>query len=273
LAKGSKLRALTRDPDSPNARQLAAAGVEVVKGDFNERASIRNAVKGVDTVFAMSTPYEKGVEKETENGVALADIAKKAGVRHFVYSSVSDADKDTGIPHFDSKFRVEEHIKEIGLPYTIIGPVYFMENLLGPFVMPALKSGAFAQPLPKHRKLQMVSVKNIGEFAALVIGKRDEHLNRRVDIAGDELTGAELVKLVSSVSGKRIVYKELPLDKMLEEQRDFGLMYQWFERAGYSVPLKVLRDNYPEVNWLGFAEWAAMQDWSVIKGGARTSTG
>jgi uncharacterized protein YbjT (DUF2867 family) len=57
------------------------------------------AARGVDAVYAMSTPFEQGAEKETAQGMTLTDAAKAAGVAHLIYSSVASANRATGIPH------------------------------------------------------------------------------------------------------------------------------------------------------------------------------
>src|SRR5882757_9881217 len=108
LDHGHQVRAVTRQPDSPAAKALAARGVELVVGDLTDRPAMEAAARGVDAVFAMGTPYENGTAVEIQQGVTLADAAKAAGA-FLVYSSVSNADQKTGVPHFDSKYEVEKH--------------------------------------------------------------------------------------------------------------------------------------------------------------------
>jgi len=130
LPKGYSIRTLTRKPDSPKAKQLAKEGVEVMKGDFSDSNSLIKAAKGVDTVYAMTTPFEEGTEAEVKQGIAISDAVKKAGVGHFIFGSVANANLNTGIPHFESKYEVEKHIISLGIPYTISAPVFFMDNYL-----------------------------------------------------------------------------------------------------------------------------------------------
>ena len=126
--QGFAVRALTRDGQSPAARALAAEGVEVVQGDLDDRASLDRALAGAYGVYSVQNFALTGVEGEVRQGTTLADAAKATGIQHFVYSSVGSADRQTGIPHFESKFRIEEHIRAIDLPHTILRPVFFMEN-------------------------------------------------------------------------------------------------------------------------------------------------
>ncbi|MAG37179.1 MAG: nucleoside-diphosphate sugar epimerase [Dehalococcoidia bacterium] len=264
LTRGHRVSALTRNPDSPAARALQQLGAHLVAGSFDEPASLANAAEGADAVFAVSTFFEGGLEAETRQGIAIADAAKAAGVQHLVYNSVANADQNTSIPHFDSKYRVEQHIQAIGVPHTIIGPVYFFDNMYGPFVLPGLQQGTLEQALPADRALQGVAVADIGAFAALVLEHRDEFLGRRVDIGSEELTGREYATAIARASGLPISYSEVPLAQIRAMNQDAATMMEWLNRVGYSADIAGLRHDYPEVGWHTFAQWAEVQDWSVL---------
>lgn len=135
LTRGHQVRALTRNPASPASNRLGQQGVEIAVGDFTDHDSMVRALRGVDAVYAMSTPYEQGAEKEIAQGITITDAAKEAGVAHFIYSSVASANGATGISHFDGKYAVEKHIQASGVLYTIVAPVFFMENLLQPWTL------------------------------------------------------------------------------------------------------------------------------------------
>ena len=160
LEKGHQVRTLTRNPDSAKAKKLAEKGVEVLKGDFTDPASLVEAAKGMDAMFAMTTPYESGVEAETKQGIAVADAAKLAGVGHLVFTSVAGADRKTHIPHFDSKYKVEQHIAGLGIPYSILAPVFFMENWFAPWFLPSIQEGTLQFAMPPEKPLQQISVMN-----------------------------------------------------------------------------------------------------------------
>src|SRR5246127_5685047 len=131
---GFHLRGLTRKPESAQAAELARQGVDIVKGDFDDEASLRRALAGAWGVFAVQNAGEAGVEREETQGKRLATLAREAGVEHFVYTSVGSADKRTGIPHFDNKWRIEETVRGLRFPsHVILRPVFFMENLVAPF--------------------------------------------------------------------------------------------------------------------------------------------
>ncbi len=263
-SRGHSVLGLTRNPDSPSARELKDLGIGVIAGDFNDPPSLVTAAQGVDAVYVMATPFEAGTEAETRQGIATVDAAKSAGVRHLVYSSVSDADRETGVPHFDSKYQVEKHIQAQNLPYTIVAPAYFMENLLAPFMLPGLKQGILSMAMPETRGLQQISVQDIASFTALVLENRDRFLGRRVDIAGDEVEGARVAEIVSRVSGHQIDYAEADIGELLAMNQDLGKMFEWFNQVGYSADIPALRRDYPEVRWHRLEEWAQAQDWSAL---------
>ena len=265
LAKGHGVRALCRNPDSPKAITLKELGAEIVTGDYNDRTSLERAAEGTDTVFALATPFVGGVDMETRQGIAIADAAKAVGTEHLVYSSVSDADRKTGVPHFDSKFKVEKHIESLDIPYTIIAPVYFIDNLFLPQIFDGLKSGMFMQAMLADRKLKMIAVENIGQFAELVIDRCEAFLGTRINIASDELTGTEIAAVLSGVLTRHIEYAEIPLEKVRAQSEDMATMYDWFNRVGYSPDIDQLRNEYPEVGWQTMEQWVQKQDWSALK--------
>ena len=264
LSQGHRVRALTRNASSPAAKRLNQQGVEIAVGDFTDQDSLVRATRGVDAVYTMTTPFEQGVEVETAQGIAITDAAKTTGVGHLVYSSVASADQATGIPHFDSKYEVEKHIVSSGVPYTIIAPVFFMENLLLPWTLPGLREGKLAQAMPGTRPLQQISVTDIGAFAAAVIERGNTVFGQRYDIAGDELTGDEAVTILSKVTGRDIHYEGFPPDVLRGQSEDLALMYEWFDHTGYVADIESLRRNFPEVKWHNFKEWVHKQDWRIL---------
>lgn len=261
---GHQVRALTRDPQSQAAIALKSAGSEVVAGDLGDRDATAKAAEGVNAIFAMATPFEAGVDAEVRHGENVLAAAKSAGVQHLLYSSVASADQSTGIPHFDSKAEIERKIESSGVPYTIVAPVYFMENALAPWTVPELKQGRLPMALPAERVLQQVAVEDIADFAVLALEQRERFLNRRIDIAGDELTGPEAAQALSEASGRAIEYVELPVEQRAAMGEDFKRMLDWFDETGYSTKIDQLRREYPEVSWHTYQEWARTQDWSVL---------
>ena len=266
LDKGHQVRGFVRRPDSPEAKELERLGARLAEGNLEEASTIEDAAKGMDAVFIVVTPFEAGMEAETRHGIAAAEAAKAAGVGHLVYSSVANADKDTGIPHFESKRKVEEHIEGLGIPYTIVAPVYFMDNLLAPWTLPQLKEGRFPMALPSSRPLQQIALSDIAAFTGVVLENREEFVGRRLDIASDELAGEEVAEVLTRVTGREIHYVELPLEQVRQAMGDDGArMFEWFDQVGYSADIEALRREHQEVGWHTFEDWIKEQDSSVLK--------
>jgi uncharacterized protein YbjT (DUF2867 family) len=266
LSKGHRVKALTRKPDSDAARRLASAGADVVAGDLGDATSVLKAASDVGTMFLMGNTYEAGTEEETRQGIIAADAAKAAGVGHLIYSSVADANKKTGIPHFESKYLVEKHIAGLGIPYTISAPVAFMENTVSPWTISGLRQGIYASALPPKRVLQLVALADIGAFVAALAERREQVFGKRFDFAGDEVSGEEQAKILSQALGRPISYQELPIAAMRQQSEDLALMLEWFDRVGYDADIAALLRDFPEVRWHSFADWARKFDWSVLEG-------
>ena len=262
-ADGWRVRGLTRDPGAQRARPARDLGVELVAGDLTDGRSLAAPLAGVYGVFAMATPFEKGTENEVAQGNTLGDAAAAAGVAHYVYSSVGSADRKTGIPHFESKALVEEHLKGLGLPLTIIRPVYFMENLVTWAAQRTDEGLIVPVPLSDTTRLQMIAVDDVAAIAALVFAQPERYLGTAFDVAGDELTFPEAAAVVSAGLGEPVRYVQIPWQTLRDQNEDFYLMYDWFERTGYSVDIEDLRKAYPEL--LDFRAW-------VARGGARPLT-
>lgn len=131
LKSGSQVqvKALTRNTESAASQALTSKGVQMVKGDLLNQASLVSAFKGVDAAFLVSDfSGPGGIETEIKQGQVFADAAKEARVPHVVFTSVGSADVATEVPHFHSKFQIEQKIQESGVPWTILRPVAFMDK-------------------------------------------------------------------------------------------------------------------------------------------------
>lgn len=268
LERGHEVRAVTRDPSSSQARSLAKAGATIVPASLDDKAAITKALEGATSLFAMTTPAGAGgPDAETRQGIAAADAAKAAGV-HLVFTSVASADRQTGVPHFDSKYEVEKHIARINLRATILGPVYFMENLS--FGTEQLAKGIYASTLPAARMLAQIAVEDIGAVAVRVLEDAGRFTGRRFDLASDELTGNDVVAVLSSVTGRPFTYHQVPIDVIRQRMGEDGArMAEWLDRVGYTVDRAALRREFPDVAFHDFASWAKTQDWSALVQNAR----
>ncbi|MFY1829551.1 NmrA/HSCARG family protein [Myxococcus fulvus] len=264
LHRGHRVVAYVRNPDAPGARALETLGAELAVGTFDDVDTLARVAEGVDSFFAMATPFESGVETEIRHGMNQVNAARLAEVKHFVYTSVAGADRLTGIPHFDSKHRVELHLRRSGLPFTILGPTFFMENFTSPMFEEGLRAGVLALGLPPTHGLQMVTTEDLAAFAVKVLENAERHLEQRIDVASDEVTGQQASGLLSMVSGHRVHFEQLPLDYLRERSEDLAAMYEWLDRVGYRADILTLRHDYPDMRWHTFEDWARQQDWSSL---------
>lgn len=277
LASGHRVRALTRDPASPAADALRRLGAEVCRADFDDPASLAVAFAGADSLFAVTTPFGTSVDTETRQGIALVDAAVRARLGHIVFTSAAHADRGTGIPHYESKRRTERYLATADVPWTVIAPAAFMDNYAHGWTLEGLREGRFAWPMPADRPLTLISAADIGAFAALVLGRRDEFAGQRVDIASDELTPDRMAEILSAAVGRPVAHQYLPVDVVRKWSTDLAAMFAYFTAHGLDVDVAGLRHDYPEVGWRGFTDWAAAQDWGTLltaepaRGGPRAS--
>jgi uncharacterized protein YbjT (DUF2867 family) len=239
---GFNLRGLTRKPDSGRAAALARQGVEIIKGDFDDEASVRRALAGAWGVFGVQNAGEAGVEREEAQGKRLATLAREAGVEHYVYTSVGSAHKGTGVPHFDNKGRIEETVRGLSFPsHVILRPVFFMENLLAPF---SLQGSTLAWALGPATKLQMIAVDDIGWFGARAFTDAAVLNGREIDLAGDVRTMAESAEILTKTLGRPIAFAQTPIEQVRQYSKEMALMLEWFENVGYSADIAGLEREF-----------------------------
>jgi uncharacterized protein YbjT (DUF2867 family) len=266
LERGFRVRGLTRNPQKPEAQALAGQGAEVVQGDMEDRSAVERALEGAYGVFSVQNYWETGYDGEVQQGKTVADAAKAAGVEHFVYSSVGSAHRQTGLSHFESKWEIEEHVREIGLPYTILRPVWFMENW--EMMREMVLGGTLAQPLDRDKLFQQVAVENIGAFALIAFENPDSWIGREVDLAGDEQTMPEIAETFGRVMGREISYYQVPWDQFEEQMgEEFADQYRWFNDVGYEADIAALQQEYPELTT--FERYLRSHGW----GGAEVPAG
>lgn len=242
LEQGQRVRVLTRS--AAKAEALNTLGAEIVVGDLTDRSVLEKALVGVDGVFGMTTPFEGGMEAEVQQGKTLADAAKAANVKHYVFTSVGGADKNSGIPHFETKWKVEQHIGQIGLPATILRPTFFMDNF-GSFFREGILKGTLTLPMRPETKLQMIAVNNIGQFGGEALLRPDEFMGKAIELAGDDLTMPEVIAHLSRTMNRTIRFQQLPDDQAEAAMGyDMATMFRWFNEVGYSADISALQQRY-----------------------------
>jgi uncharacterized protein YbjT (DUF2867 family) len=262
LSKGWKLRALTRNPSGAAARELQRQGVEVSQGDLDDPASLERAVRGVHGVFSVQDYWTIGAKREVQQGKNLADAAKKAGVAHFVYSSVGGAERNSGIDHWETKWEVEKHIRKLGLPATILRPVAFMENYYIDQVEIGILKGKLMDPIRRDKKYQTIATDDIGAFVALAFERPDSFMGQELEIAGSELTNPEAAEVFSRVLGKPVKFQKLPMLMVrIVLGKELYQMFDWFNKEGFKADIVGLRKRFPEVRLRTLEEWLRNEGW------------
>jgi uncharacterized protein YbjT (DUF2867 family) len=250
LAGGWRVRALVRDPEKAAARALATAGAELVVGDMSDRPALEQALRGAHGAFSVQNFWlpDVGAEGEVRQGTNLADAAQAAGVRHFVYTSVGGADRKTGIPHFESKWRIEQHIRGLGLPATIFRPVFFMESYT--WNRDQILGGTFfSSGLHPERRLQLIAVDDIGALVRLAFERPEEFVGRALEIAGDGLTEPQIAAVFSRVIGRPVTVAPAPPSPW-NTGPEAEKMTRWLNEEGYRADITALRRIHPGLQTL-----------------------
>jgi uncharacterized protein YbjT (DUF2867 family) len=252
LADGWHVRALVRDAGTPAAAALAAAGAELVRGDLDERASVDAAVRGSYGVYSVQSANPN----EIAQGINIADAASAAGVQHLVYSSVggmqsqNDFYVERGWGPID-KWQIEEHIRQLGLPATILRPAGFMED----FVSPArfFQDGSLNVPWGDDLVMQLIAIDDTGAFAALAFADPGNYLGTALEITGDRLTAPQIAEALSTAAGRPVPHTRVPLEVLWEQVPEAAQVFTWANERYFDTDLGPLRKAYPGL--MVFGSW------------------
>jgi uncharacterized protein YbjT (DUF2867 family) len=221
-----KARALTRDIRSDRAKELRAAGAEVVAADVDDEASLAKAFAGADAAFCVTFYWaHMSPDKEMAEAAAMARAAKKAGVRHVIWSTLEDTRKFVPlsdnrmptlmgkykVPHFDAKGESDHFFSDLGVPTTFLLTVAYWDNFIhfgwGP---KQDASGKLALTMPLgDKKLAGIAAEDIGKCAYGVFKRGPEYVGKRVAIAGGHLSGAEMAAGLTRALGRPVVYNAI----------------------------------------------------------------
>lgn len=218
-------------------------------------ASLQAAFADVHGVFSVQGT-DQGGAVEIRRGIAVADAARAAEVAHLIYSSVGGAERRSGVPHFDSKWRVEEHIRHLDLPASIVRPVFFLDN----FVKPSLRMVLLAllrSYVPAGKPLQMIATADIGKWVAHAFSHPEAFIGKAEEIAGDALTRAQIVAAFKHHGWAAGLPFPVPRLLLRPLPYDVRRMFEWFGEAGYTADISALRAQQPSL--LTFDAWLATQ--------------
>ncbi|WP_049572071.1 NmrA/HSCARG family protein [Nocardiopsis sp. SBT366] len=244
---GWPVRALVRDPDKREAEELRTLGAELVAGDLDVPESLRTAMRGVDGVFGVLPADLGNPEPETEvrRGRNLVDAVSAAGVAHLVYSSVGAAEHGSGVAHFETKAEIEAYIDAVGVPATVLRPVFFMENWQ--YMLPEAENGERVVPfaLDAETPLQMIALADIGRIAAEAFADPTEFLGRKIDIAGEEMTVREISEVFTKVDDVPTRFERQAIEEVRAGSREFAAMFTWLNDKGYQADVTALQERHP----------------------------
>jgi uncharacterized protein YbjT (DUF2867 family) len=268
LSDGWAVRALVRNPSSESAATLAQAGVELVLGDLDNPASVESAFQNVYGVFSVQRsefPGQPGftVDDEIRQGTLLADLAKSFGIKHFVYTSVGGAERNSQITSWKSKWVIEKHIRALGLPVTVLRPVAFMENYLSPLY--GIQTGTLSSVSEPDTHTQVIAADDIGAFAALVFRDPDEYIGQAFELAGDSVTASQIAAAFGRVLGRQIHYVQIPLELIQQQQPAFAkeivAAQEFAAQGGWQANIPDLRRRLPSLK--------SLDQWLAGDGGAK----
>jgi uncharacterized protein YbjT (DUF2867 family) len=220
---GFAARALTRKTDSDKARALAKQGAEVVAADLDDVESLKRAFAGAYGAFCLTNYWELfSPEKELAQARNMAQAAKAAGVRHVIWSTLEDTRKwvplsdnrmptlmgKYKVPHFDAKGEADEVFKQAGVPTTWLLTSFYWDNFIyfgsGPKKGP---DGKLALTFPMDdKKLPGMAAEDIGKCAYGIFKRGSEFIGKKVGIAGEHLTGAQMAAAMSKALGQEVRY-------------------------------------------------------------------
>ncbi|MFH8444623.1 NmrA/HSCARG family protein [Streptomyces sp. NPDC018026] len=259
----ARVRALVRNPRSDRARALAARGVELAAVRGDDPASLAAALASVEGFYFM-TPEANSleeVEAEIRIGTALVDAAVETGVPHVVFNSVFGADRESGVPHHDSKRSIEEHLRKSGLRASMVRATAFMENFAS-VMAPSLEHGEIVLrlPLPEDVALKMISVRDIGRVAAALLLGTAQAPGGAVELVGDELTGPQIAAAFGARAGLPARYEAVPLS-VLPTDLDRVMFREFAKAAQYPSDPAVVRSIEPDT--LDLAGWIRATGWTA----------
>ena len=244
LKRGWHVRAVTRNPGSEKARGLAALGAEVVQGDMDDPASLTRVFDGFRRVLSVQNWQVSGPEGEVRQGKHVADAARAAGVEHLVFASAGIGEDHSGVPHFDNKRVIEKYMASLGIPYTVVRPVPFMELMTEKEFFPPMGIWGIAPKIMGwDAPFPWVAVRDIGITNANIFESPEKWIGREVILCGDVKSLGESRETFKAIIGKKPFRVPLPLGLFRKMAGDeLIIMFRWMKRWIAEVGPQGLRE-------------------------------
>jgi len=272
------VRAVTRDTNSDKAKELAALGAEVVAGDIEDAESMKRVLAGAYGVYFVTFFWAHfSAEKETNEAKTFAAIAKDAGLKHVIWSTLEDVrkyvplDDDSmptlqgkyKVPHFDGKGEADKYFIEAGLPVTFMLASYYWDNMIYFGMGPKRGAdGKLAITFPMgDKKMAGIGAGDIGKCAYGIFKKKDELIGKRVGVAGEQITCAQMAKALSATLGEEVIYNKITPAQYrafgFPGADDLGNMFQFYhdfdEVCNSTRDVNFSRELNPELQ--SFEKW------------------
>jgi uncharacterized protein YbjT (DUF2867 family) len=248
--------AFVRDPRSARALALERDGAQLVVGDLSDPLSVSRGLEGIHAAYAVTTPFEGGPEAEIRQGEQIIASATQVQLPWLILASVASA-PNADVPHFKSKARIEELLRQSTLTWTVVAPSYFYENVLSSAT--AISEGRLPLALPSRQPLQQVALADLGALVAAILTRPAEHAGQRIEVAADDPTPEQMAQAIG------VRHEQVDTAGLAQRNPDLAAMYSFLAGGGYTVDIDALKQRYREVPWKSFSEWASAIDWRPAK--------
>ncbi|KAI7876045.1 NAD(P)-binding protein [Lichtheimia hyalospora FSU 10163] len=239
LENGAQVRGIARDPSKAVA--WANSNAELVTGSMEDYKSLVQAFQGCRSVY-FATPMMI-VDGEIQMGKNVVDAAKEAGVSHLVFSSVCIPETARVVPHWNTKYEIEQYIRASGIPFTMVRPALFMDNFTSTGMFPSKGSKLFGMLNPDRRQ-QLINIDDIGYVVASVLLQREKYIGQDIELASDALSGNEMAQIRSRVLnlGEEGTYTAIPFTEPF-----ITAMVDFMHTHDYVADIPKLKQEFPKL--------------------------
>jgi uncharacterized protein YbjT (DUF2867 family) len=275
---GFGVRAITRKASGDKAAELRKLGAEVVEADTDDAASMTKAFEGAYGAYCVTNFWEHlSPAREKQQAQNLAMAAKATKLQHVIWSTLEDTRLRVPlsdprmptlqgiykVPHFDAKAEADQYFAAV--PTTYLLATFYWENFIYSGVGPKKGAdGKYAITMPMGTaRLTGIAAEDIGKCAYGVFKKGKQWIGRRVGIAGDHVTGAQIAAAMSQVLGTEIAYNEMSPAAFrglgFPGADDLGNMFQYYAEFEKEFSAARNLDNSRALNpeLLDFKAWLA----------------
>lgn len=259
LSSGWRVRALTRNPNSEKAQAISALGAEIFQGDMTKPGSLGPVFEGAYGVYSMQNPVLSGVAGEIRQGKNVADMARQVGIQHVVYGSAGTGDKGTSVPSWESKLVIEEYMKSLGLPLTVLRPMAFMELMTEKKFFPAVSTWhVMPELMGSSRKVVWLCADDLGSIVAQAFAEPERFIGKDLRLASDVKSIDECRAIYHAVMGKHPPRFPMPVwvfERFGFVGQDLTTMWRWLRRERIDLDTETTRKIHPQAmsvhEWLG----------------------